>query len=150
MLIHTGTRSVDFTDNVGHASFVPQEGSEMDRLAGVILGKALHLAPVPATALAGQEAQRPVPRSRELAVRLETENKHLVLAIEIHLYPLKDQGPFSSCLLTLCIYKTFCILENLLIISCLASEFHYVLRTKSSGPNHTVPRSPFKLILRRY
>lgn len=70
-LIRTGSRSVDFTDNVGHTSFVPQEGSEMDRLVGVIFGKALHLTPVPATALAGQEAQRPMPRSWELAVRLE-------------------------------------------------------------------------------
>lgn len=57
----------------------------MDRLAGVVFGKALHLAPVPATALAGQEAQRPMPRSRELAVRLERENKHLALATEVHL-----------------------------------------------------------------
>lgn len=59
--IRTGPRSVDFTDNVGHPSFVPQEGSEMDRLAGIIFGKALHLAPVPATALTGQEAQGAMP-----------------------------------------------------------------------------------------
>lgn len=60
---------------MGHASFVPQEGGEMDRLAGVIFGKALDLAPVPAAALAGQEAQGAVPWSRELAVRLQKENQ---------------------------------------------------------------------------
>lgn len=73
-MIRTRSRSVHFPDNVGHASFVPQEGSEMDRLAGVIFGKALDLAPVPAAALAGQEAQGAVPRGRELAVRLQREN----------------------------------------------------------------------------
>lgn len=62
-LIHTGSRSVNFADNVGHPSFVSQEGSEMDRLARVIFGETLHLAPVSATALAGQEAQRPMPGS---------------------------------------------------------------------------------------
>lgn len=61
--IRTGSRPVNFADNVGHPSFVPQEGSEVDRLAGVIFGEALHLAPVPAAALAGQEAQRPMPGS---------------------------------------------------------------------------------------
>lgn len=60
----------------------------MDRLAGVIFGKALDLAPVPAAALAGQEAQRAVPRGRELAVRLRRENQHSVLATEASLCPL--------------------------------------------------------------
>lgn len=62
-VIRTGPRSVDFTDNVSHPSFVPQKGSEMDRLAGIIFGKALHLAPVPAAALTGQEAQGAMPGS---------------------------------------------------------------------------------------
>lgn len=84
---------------MGHASFVPQEGGEMDRLAGVIFGKALDLAPVPAAALAGQEAQGAMPRGRELAVRLRRENQHLVLATETCLHPLEGQGQLS--LLTL-------------------------------------------------
>lgn len=71
----------------------------MDRLAGVIFGKALDLAPVPAAALAGQEAQGAMPRGRELAVRLRRENQHLALATETCLHPLEGQGQLS--LLTL-------------------------------------------------
>uniref|UniRef100_A0A8D0H1C2 Uncharacterized protein n=1 Tax=Sphenodon punctatus TaxID=8508 RepID=A0A8D0H1C2_SPHPU len=56
--ILTGSRSVNLTDNMGHASLVSKEGSEMDGLAGVILRKALHLAPMTTAALAGQKAQR--------------------------------------------------------------------------------------------
>lgn len=55
---------------VGHASLVAQEGSEMHGLPGVILGPAVHFAPVPLAAFPRQEAKVSVTGSMELPVRL--------------------------------------------------------------------------------
>lgn len=53
---------------MGHASLVPKKGSEVDRFAGVILRKALHLAPMSTAAFAGQEAKGSMSRSGELTM----------------------------------------------------------------------------------
>lgn len=70
LLVHFGSWPVDLSHNVSHASLVAQEGCEVDRLGRVILGEALHLPTVAAAAFPRQEAQGPVPGSRELPVGL--------------------------------------------------------------------------------
>ena len=65
----TGPWPIDLPHNVGHASLVAKKGSEVYGLGRVILGEALHLLAVLAAALPRQEAQGPVPGSRELPVR---------------------------------------------------------------------------------
>uniref|UniRef100_A0A6I8S1B3 Uncharacterized protein n=1 Tax=Xenopus tropicalis TaxID=8364 RepID=A0A6I8S1B3_XENTR len=60
-LIHLWERKihqpVHLPDNVGHASLVAQEGSQVNGLALVILREALHFATMSLGTLAGQEAQ---------------------------------------------------------------------------------------------
>lgn len=56
---------------VGHASLVAQEGSEVDRTAGIILGPRAHPAPMPLASLVGQEARVSMPGCVELSMRLE-------------------------------------------------------------------------------
>ena len=69
LLVHHGPWPIDLPHNVGHASLVAKKGSEVNGLGRVILGEALHLPVVPAAALPRQEAQGPMPGSRELPVR---------------------------------------------------------------------------------
>ena len=72
----TGPWPIDLPHNGGHASLVAKKGSEVHGLGRVILGEALHLPAVPAAALPRQEAQGPVPGSRELPVRLREIEEH--------------------------------------------------------------------------
>lgn len=45
----TGARAVKVTDDMGHASLVAHDGRQMNRLLGVILGRAYTSIYVPAT-----------------------------------------------------------------------------------------------------
>jgi hypothetical protein len=55
---------------VGHASLVPEEGSQVDRLGSVITGEGLDLSSVAGGSLAGQEPEGPVAGMFVLAVGL--------------------------------------------------------------------------------
>lgn len=74
--VRTGSWPIDLAHDVSHASLVAQEGCEVDRLGRVILGEALHFPTMPAAAFPRQEAQGPMPGSRELPVRLGENSQH--------------------------------------------------------------------------
>merc|ERR1719397_758020 len=88
LLVVLGTRTVHLTHNVGHASLVAHEASQVDGLARIILGEGLGLATVALGPLLGEESLGPVPGSFELSVRhwatnlvscrSESSNKSLV------------------------------------------------------------------------
>lgn len=65
---HTGARADDLTDDVGHAGLVAQEGGQVARLGGIVAGERLYLTAMTAGTLAGQEPQRTVAGSLELAM----------------------------------------------------------------------------------
>ena len=77
--IHTEGSAVHLPQRVSHASLVSQEGSEVDRFAGVIFGPGTHLAPMLLATLAGQEPHVSVAGCVEFAMRLEkdTESHYL-------------------------------------------------------------------------
>ena len=64
------TRSVDFTNNMGHTSFEAQKGSQMTGFLGIILGKSLHLTTMTLGPFLGIESHGSMARSRELTMRL--------------------------------------------------------------------------------
>lgn len=63
------------SESVRHARLVAQESREVHGPAGVVPRPSLHLAPVPAAPLVGQEAQVSMPRGRELPVGLGVGGK---------------------------------------------------------------------------
>jgi hypothetical protein len=65
---HTVAGPSHLAHNVGHAGLVAQEGGKVARLGLIVAGEGLHLAAMTASALAGQETQRPVTGRLELAV----------------------------------------------------------------------------------
>jgi hypothetical protein len=66
---------------VRHARFVGDEGGEVHRLAGVVLGEGLHLAAMSARTLLGVEAHRAMPGRAELAMRLKIVTGHVCLTL---------------------------------------------------------------------
>lgn len=72
-VVRTASSAVDLPQRVGHASLVPQEGGEVDGLAGHVFGPGTHFAPVPLAALVGQEAHVSMAGCVEFAMRLKRE-----------------------------------------------------------------------------
>lgn len=56
LLVHLRSRFVDLTNDVGHTGLEADESRQMDRLAGVVLGERLNLAPMALGALLGEES----------------------------------------------------------------------------------------------
>lgn len=71
LTILTGTRTIQITNNVGHTSLVTHEGSQVNRLLGIILRIGLDTTTVLSGALTGEETQVTVTGSFVLAVRLQ-------------------------------------------------------------------------------
>lgn len=70
-VIHTETRAVHLPQCVGHASFVSQEGSQMDWATGVVFRPRAHSSPVLLAALVRQEAHVSMTRGMEFAMGLK-------------------------------------------------------------------------------
>lgn len=73
---HTESSAVHLPQCVGHASLVAQEGSEVDRMAGIIFGPCAHAAPVPPASLVGQKAHVSMSGGMELPMRLIEGKEH--------------------------------------------------------------------------
>lgn len=70
-VVLTGSWSVSFSDHMGHASFVANEGGKMHGFSRVILGECLHLTTMTTGPLLGVESHRTMSRRRKLTMRLE-------------------------------------------------------------------------------
>lgn len=68
----TGARTVQVTDNVGHAGLVAHESRHVDRLGGIILGESLDSAAVRLDTLTGRETQVTVAGSYTVGVHDES------------------------------------------------------------------------------
>jgi hypothetical protein len=67
--VQLGSGTVNITNDVSHSGLVAQEGGQMGRLGGVILGEAANATLVMSTPLAGQKCQISVPGPLEFSVR---------------------------------------------------------------------------------
>uniref|UniRef100_A0A8C9Z575 Uncharacterized protein n=1 Tax=Sander lucioperca TaxID=283035 RepID=A0A8C9Z575_SANLU len=76
LFVHTEASAVHFPQCVGHASLVSQEGSEVDRMAGVIFRPCAHLAPMLLATLVGQEPHVSMAGCVEFTMRLERHKPH--------------------------------------------------------------------------
>jgi hypothetical protein len=79
---HTVAGASHLAHNVGHAGLVAHEGGQVARLGLIVAGEGLHLAAMTASALAGQETQRPVTGRLELAVTTARGEKVCQTAID--------------------------------------------------------------------
>merc|ERR1719260_137105 len=69
LLVVLGTRTIHLTDNVGHTGLVSHEASQVDLLAGIVLGEGLGLAAVALGPFLREESLRPMTGSFEFPVR---------------------------------------------------------------------------------
>jgi len=69
LLVELGTRTLDFTNDVGHTSLVADEGSQVRRKRGIIAREGSNSAAVMLGALLGQVLERTVTRSFVFSVR---------------------------------------------------------------------------------
>ena len=80
LLVDLGAWTVGLAHDVGHAGLVTDEGREVARLGGVVLGERLDLAAVALGALLGIEPHRPMAGSGKLAVRLQDRESLMQVA----------------------------------------------------------------------
>ena len=66
----TGARFVDFTNNVGHASFVTQERCQVNRFLGIIARERLHATTMATSTLLGVETHGAMTGRAKFPVRL--------------------------------------------------------------------------------
>uniref|UniRef100_A0A3Q2CA72 Uncharacterized protein n=1 Tax=Cyprinodon variegatus TaxID=28743 RepID=A0A3Q2CA72_CYPVA len=71
LFVHTKARAVNLPHSVCHPSLISQEGSEVDRVAGVVFWPRADPTSVPLAAPSGQEPHVPVTWGMELTVRLK-------------------------------------------------------------------------------
>ena len=71
LLVDLGAGSVHLPHDVSHAGLVAHEGSQVDRLAGVVLGEGLALSLVALGTLLWQKSFRTMARRLKLSVRLK-------------------------------------------------------------------------------
>lgn len=71
LLVQFGAGTIGLAHDVGHAGLVSDEGREVARLGGVVLGEGLDLSAVALGALLGVESHGPMTGSGKLTVRLQ-------------------------------------------------------------------------------
>ena len=83
LLVHFGTRSVEVTDDGGHAGLIAHGGSQVRLLLGIILWEALDLASMATGAFSWQICQRTVTRGFEFSVRALVSRSGVLSTIDM-------------------------------------------------------------------